>query len=144
MGISPETHNWTMQRVRDFGALSSKWDVFVMPLPSRLRDPYRRGGRKSIRAGGMGVSKKLSSRHNRIDAHVNSRRPWQQTQDLHKFKSDGVPAQRWGSRHRAPLLTQEAIYNQYTLSKRKKSIVSNGVSPGVISHIQGRSHGKEQ
>lgn len=34
--INTETHNWTMCRVRDFRVLSSKWEVFIKPLPLRL------------------------------------------------------------------------------------------------------------
>lgn len=40
----------TVQRVRDFGTLSPNWEVFVKLLPSRLRDPYWRGDRKTVRA----------------------------------------------------------------------------------------------
>ena len=37
------------------------------------------------------TSRKLSSRHNRTEAHMNPQRLWQLASDLHKFKSDGVP-----------------------------------------------------
>jgi hypothetical protein len=43
-----------MQRVRDFGALSPKWDVFTNPLPSGLRVLCRRASRKIIGARGNG------------------------------------------------------------------------------------------
>lgn len=43
-----------MQRVRDFGAPSLKWDVFVQALLSKVRDLYRRGGRKIVGARGGG------------------------------------------------------------------------------------------
>lgn len=38
--------------------------------------------------------RKLSSRHNRTDAHRNSQKLWQCTQVLHRFKPDGVLALR--------------------------------------------------
>jgi hypothetical protein len=38
----------------------------------------------------------VSSRHNRTDAHMNSQRLWQCAQGLHRSKSEGVPALRWG------------------------------------------------
>jgi hypothetical protein len=41
-----------VQRVRDFGALSPKWDVFIKPLPWRLRDLCKRESRKTIRVNG--------------------------------------------------------------------------------------------
>jgi hypothetical protein len=39
---------------RDFGALSHKWDGFIMPLPSRPRNLCRRGGRRTVGARGGG------------------------------------------------------------------------------------------
>ena len=39
-----ETHELKkMQRVRNFGALSSKWNVFSKVIPLRIRDLQRRG-----------------------------------------------------------------------------------------------------
>lgn len=52
---SPTGEQYNMQRLRDFGALSCKWDVFISPLPSRLRDPcgreqkdYKKGHRVGV------------------------------------------------------------------------------------------------
>jgi hypothetical protein len=45
--------------VRDFEALYSNWDFFVMLLPSRLRDLWVRLGRKIVR-------------QSRADARMNS------------------------------------------------------------------------
>lgn len=42
MGINPEIHNWTIQRVWDFGTLHTKCDA------SRLRDLCIRGGEKIV------------------------------------------------------------------------------------------------
>lgn len=38
-----------LQRMRDFGALSPKLDVFIKLIPSRLMDPCEREGRKIVR-----------------------------------------------------------------------------------------------
>jgi hypothetical protein len=39
-------------------------EVFTKPLPSRLRDPSGREGKKSVRTRRGGYISKLSSRHN--------------------------------------------------------------------------------
>ena len=36
-----------IQRIRDLEVLSPKWDVFIKPLLSRLRELYRKGSRKT-------------------------------------------------------------------------------------------------
>ena len=48
--IDPQLED--VQSVRDFGALSPKWDVFIKPLPWRLRDLCKRESRKTIRVNG--------------------------------------------------------------------------------------------
>lgn len=45
--------------MRDFGALSLKWDVLIKHLPSRLWDLCRRGGRSIVRARGSNDSKRV-------------------------------------------------------------------------------------
>ena len=47
-----ETHNWIMCRMRNFGALVPEWEVFIKPLPSRMRHPHIKGGRMLGRARG--------------------------------------------------------------------------------------------
>lgn len=87
--------------VRDFGAPSSKWDVFIQPLPSRLRDLRRRGGRKSVRArggGGLQGSRVLQTQQDCCTCEL--RRLWKHTQNLQRINPDGVPALRRG--HEAP------------------------------------------
>jgi hypothetical protein len=39
-----------MCRVRAFRTLQPKWEVSIKPLLSRLRDLFRRGGRKIVKA----------------------------------------------------------------------------------------------
>ncbi|CAO2635727.1 hypothetical protein LEMLEM_LOCUS23248 [Lemmus lemmus] len=43
----------TMQRVRDFGSLSSKGDVSIKSLSSGLKESSRRGGRRNVGTRGM-------------------------------------------------------------------------------------------
>lgn len=50
MEINTESHNWTICKVRDFGALSLKGNVFIKPHYSGLRDLFGKGGRKIVRA----------------------------------------------------------------------------------------------
>lgn len=58
-------------RVRGFGTLNPKWNVFITPVPSKLRGPCRRGDRKTFKS--QDVSKETSSsRHNRADKHIGS------------------------------------------------------------------------
>jgi hypothetical protein len=52
-----------MQRMREFGTLSSKWYVFNKRLQSGLRELCRRSGKRPRR-----------SRHSRTDRHMNSQR----------------------------------------------------------------------
>jgi hypothetical protein len=40
--------------VRDLATLNPKWNVSIKSLSSWFREPYRRGGRKSVRARGDG------------------------------------------------------------------------------------------
>ena len=41
---SRDTQSDNMQRVRDLGALSSKWDIAIKSFPMGLREPCGRGG----------------------------------------------------------------------------------------------------
>jgi hypothetical protein len=47
------------RKLRDFGVFSPAWDVFIVSLPSKLRDLSRRG-RKVVRARDEGNSKETS------------------------------------------------------------------------------------
>lgn len=46
-------------------------------------------------------------RHNRTNAHVNSQRPREDAQGLHRFKPDGVPVMRGKSGQKPPSITKE-------------------------------------
>jgi hypothetical protein len=71
MGINTETHNWTMHTMRYFRTFDPKWNVFIKPLPSRLRDPCRRGGRKTVRVRGGGeLTETASPRQDGTDEHT--------------------------------------------------------------------------
>lgn len=60
--------------MRDLGALSSKWETFL--IPSRLRDLFQRVGREAGRArSGKWIQRKLKFPDSRQeDAHMNSQR----------------------------------------------------------------------
>ena len=56
--------------MRDLGALSPKWDVFINP--SRLGDLSIRKGKRITRARGGGLHKEIVSfKHNRTDIQMN-------------------------------------------------------------------------
>lgn len=65
-------------------------DVFINPLSSGLREPFGKRGRKIVRARAMvDTEGTVFSRHNRTDTFMNTQRPWQNAQGLHRFKPDG-------------------------------------------------------
>ena len=75
------------------GIAQPKWDVFNKPLPSRLRGLWRRAEGKAVRARVMDVTKEIdSSRHYSTNAQMNSQMLWEHAQDLHRFKSERIPA----------------------------------------------------
>lgn len=47
----------------------------------------------------VGSEKTTSFRHSRADAHMNSRELWQSTLDPHRFKPDGVRAEKGRETH---------------------------------------------
>lgn len=63
------------------------------------------------------------SRHNKTEAHTNSQRLQQYTQDLHSLRPDKTPALRSG--HKVPSLTKKLVCSRYPLRKGK-SVVPNG------------------
>lgn len=52
MGTNAETHNWTTCRVTVLGTHSPKWDDFIKPLSSSLKELCRRGSGRIKRARG--------------------------------------------------------------------------------------------
>jgi hypothetical protein len=50
------------KREQNLGTHSSKWNVSIKPLPSELRGPCGRGGRKSLRARGDEDTRRVSSK----------------------------------------------------------------------------------
>lgn len=97
--------------MRYFGALSSKWNVFIEP-DLGLKNLCEKGGRWK-RQGGWMMLRKLSSRLNRTDADMNSQRLQQVAQDLHKWKPGVASALRGGSGHELPSLIRH--YLQLTI-----------------------------
>lgn len=53
MIINRDLQRDNVERMRDFEALSSRWDVFIKALPSLLRDLCRREG-ESVKTNGGG------------------------------------------------------------------------------------------
>lgn len=137
-----ETHSQTICKGWEiFGALISKWAVFLKALPSGYRDLSGREGRKIKRARGDGELQRNSSpRYTRTDAHKNSQRRWQCTQDLHRFKQDEVPAPR-EEKQTGVLFhpNQEGICNWY-LPRKRKPVIADVVTPSVSTIIKGRPH----
>jgi hypothetical protein len=58
-----------IQKVRDLGTQSSKWDVSIKSFSSGLREPHRRGGKKSVRAKGNGGYQD-NNNYNRLKSRV--------------------------------------------------------------------------
>lgn len=50
MAINTEIHSWTMWRVTDLGMLIRKWDVYITPRSSRLRNLWEREVRKKSKS----------------------------------------------------------------------------------------------
>lgn len=64
------SHDWTLDRV--IGLIGLKWDVFINPLPSKIRDLYRGGGgRKILEARGDGQLQGISVFQMQHHAHMN-------------------------------------------------------------------------
>lgn len=60
------------QKMRNLGAVSLKWDVFVKSLPLGLNETYRRMGRKIVRDRGDGGQQRNSpSKHSMTEARKN-------------------------------------------------------------------------
>jgi hypothetical protein len=68
-----ETKPDATQTVRDLGALSPKWDVFLISLPSATREPFRRGCRKTVRLEGTEDTKKTRPLNQHEQSTQNSR-----------------------------------------------------------------------
>lgn len=104
--------------MRDFRVLGPKWDVRMRFLSSRLRDLCGKVGWKIIR---------VRSNISRTDAYMNS-------QGLHKYMPDGIPALRRWRRHRVQPLTKK-LFTIYTCYQRK---YIKGVSLNISTTFQGR------
>lgn len=100
-------------RVRDLGALSHKWDSLhqtYLPLLSRLRDVYRRGGKSDCK----------------------SQRGWRVPRNQYLTSLSRMLSQHWEESLGSPLLTEKLFATNIHL-QMKKAIFSNGVSLGRLS-----------
>lgn len=83
MGINTETHKWTMWK-------TLKHPVLTGMSSPRLWDWWGRWGRKIVRPRGeRWALRKQHPADNSTDAHMNSQRLWQHTQNLHRFEPEG-------------------------------------------------------
>lgn len=63
-----------MQIMRNLGRLSPKWDVSIISLPSRFREPHRSGDRKNVRASGDEGPQLNKTLYQQNKVHMNSQR----------------------------------------------------------------------
>jgi hypothetical protein len=93
--------------MRDFLALSILNGMFLSnSSSSRFRDLCRREvGRIEGPEMVSDFKKTVPSRHSRINAHMNSLRLWESTQDL--FRPNRKPSTQTGSRHKVLYLTKK-------------------------------------
>lgn len=83
----------------------------------------------------------MFSRLKRPDAHMNSQRLGQHTQDFHRFKPDTIPALNGRTEYKDPP-NHEVIYKQELLVTRL-SVFSNGVSPNISMTPQDKPYTQE-
>lgn len=131
MRINKDPHLDSVQNGRSSWSLSLKWDVYIIPLSSRLRDLHWRGGRKMLRAGGgwwLEVNSMIQTQQDwctsELTETVGSTVPTRQNPN--REKSMGTPAS-------AP--NQEAVLNCFLLGKKKKIHFLQWNVTGYISHI---------
>ena len=90
-----ETHSQTMcKRVKDLCLLSPKREVFIKSLPSVLRDPCRRGGRKIIPTKGDGGHQGSKAFRKLQDRHTCELTKTGSMQSLHGSEPKDVPTLR--------------------------------------------------
>lgn len=68
----------------------------------------------------------VSSKHNRADVHMSSKRMWQPAQRLHRFKPVGIPALRGGKGYRYSNLEPRG-YHQFISTYKGKLSFLHGV-----------------
>lgn len=72
------------KKMRDLETLSPKGDIVTKSFASGFGEPWRRRGRKSVRAEGMGAPRKQYPLNQWEQAHMSSQRPRQHIQGLHR------------------------------------------------------------
>lgn len=124
-----------MQRVQDFCVSSNKWDVFITPLPSRLRELWGSWTKRILQARcGMQLQETMFSRHPQADAHVNSERLWKHGQSCTN-SSYTKPNPAWGrSGHKSLTSSWESIHRCLLGEVKKKSSLQWS-NTGHFNHI---------
>lgn len=80
-----------MQRGRDLQTLSCKSRVSIKSFPPGFREHCGRGGRKRVRGKGEGGHQGSKALYvNKINTRVNSQRPGQHAEDLHRSTPDRI------------------------------------------------------
>lgn len=120
-----------VQSMRDFGALSSKWNVLIEPFPSRLRNLWGRGDKTIMKARGG---------WHQGNNFFQTQQIWQ-TYELTDWSSKHEPcpaSNQTKAQHSQDMDTksQEAICNWYLLGKGKE-VFCNGEC-GTANHTPGR------
>lgn len=72
METNPKRHSQTFHTERNLGTRSSKWKIFVKTLPSELRVPRGKGGRKRVRVGGDAGHQENEALNQLSKGHTNS------------------------------------------------------------------------
>lgn len=123
----------------DFGAHTLN-EMFLSKSSLRGSSIYAEEEVERVRSQGLWLTlRKVSPRHDRPEAQMNSQRLGQHTWNLHRFKTDKIPALKRGNRQKVPPKT-EAVCSWYLMEK-KINLLQWSVT-GYSNNIQGRPHGK--
>lgn len=92
MGINRDPQLDSVQKAWASWALIPKWDAFITPLPSRLRDLHWRGGCRKRGGGWLQGNSMIQTQQDWCTYELTETVAEQQ--DLHRFKSDKIPTER--------------------------------------------------
>lgn len=119
--------------MRNFGVLSSKWYVFIIPQVSGIYTEEEE--ERLLESKIVDDSKEtVASRYNRTDMDMKSQTLEQHTQDRHKFEPDEISAQRRESKHKTLPLTR--TYLQLIPAEKGNSVLQWS-DIGYINHNPG-------
>ena len=127
--------------MRHFGALSSKWHVFLKPLPWRLRGLFRRGVGKRVWIQRWWLNPEMTSEKQHFPDRRGLVHTWTHTGCMaytkpSQIQSKQILAWRRVSGYKIPSLTKQ-------LWERKLDFF-RGMSMGLSTTLQERPHAQEQ